>query len=164
MSNLIAYWKIFWKEMDTYNYLDQPLKALAVRKMRIEKDGWGSAGDIQNQISPGENLWIIGRGNPGIKPDEWCLLLRINVKEYLLDPANYYSNRLVSDDFDFFDPEGQPDLELLLKQISFESRKPIPPDITGKGLGQYFQTRRRITLSDDVLLQDWVREKRLGKI
>ena len=165
MSHLLAYWCIYWDEMKSLDYRTDRWKALKDEKEWIKKNGWGAAEErIQDQIDIGENLWVVGRGNPVSKPNNWCLLLRLNVQRYGTDPGNDHYCRVFSDDFHFFDPERQPDLEPLLKDLQFESGKRIPSDVTGGMIGCRIQNRRPITLYDNNLLLEWVNTNRISVI
>jgi len=169
MAHLLAYWKIFWEDMselDYSRYSRERLQSLQEQRKRIQKMGWGARTRmIQKQIGIGQNLWVVGYSNPAINPNEWRLLLRLCVKDKKraeLDSGyGGYPYRLLSNDFDLFDPERQPNLEPLLRQLEFQSGRIIPPDITGRRIGRLFRQRRPLTEDDNNLLIEWVRNNGL---
>ena len=163
MSHLLAYWKIYWDEMRERDYHIDRFQALKERKQEIEQNGWGAKEEILwQQIKVGENLWVVGREKPNSK--RWSLLLRLNVQKKIEDLQNGYRYRLLSKDFDFFDPENQPNLETILKKMKFKTGKSIPEDIAGGIIGKLIQNRRPLTLNDNDLLMGWVEKHKLSVI
>lgn len=158
MAPILAYWNIYWDELKQQGYAQNRLAALQRLKTNIQKNGWGSSRErFLKQIGIGETLWVIGRGGPPHAPEacEWRLLVQLCVCDYAHHPNNFYQYRLLTEKFDFYDPWSQRNLEPLLRQLNFRSGKRLPLNVTGCGIGNYFQSQRPLQAEDDVRLSQW---------
>ena len=155
MTDYIAYWKYFWRDIELFG----PAKII---------HEWHTTSEsVFNNLVPGNNIWVIIQAGKDY-PVEWRLLQRIYIVSLGIDTRkdNYevdeyghfcaFGDKKLSQIFEIKDQQG---LTPVLHKLEFVSGRRLTA--RGKLIGRSFQMLRPITANDSRLLDKYSKELKL---
>ena len=146
MADCLYYWKKYWDNRDNTDFIH-----------------YTKHKTVFNQISRGDNLWVVVSANPKNLNGKWRLLQRVRIDRIepsKRKPGEYrvIGNKRKSESYGL---DSQPDFVAVLWLLDFESGNRITSK--GKGVGAFLNPDgfRKLTDSDKILLRKYAKVLKL---